>query len=73
MGDLLIERLCAALDERNSARDLRYPLSISSGYVSYDPRQERSLDELLAEADALMYQQKQTRRELATPQPTGTE
>ena len=73
VGNLLLGRLRVALEERNSARDLRYPLSISSGYVSYDPRQERSLDELLAEADALMYQQKQTRRELAAPQPTGTE
>lgn len=54
----LVERLQETLEEKNDLNDRPYKLSLSIGCVRYDPGQPQLLDELLAEADALMYEDK---------------
>ena len=52
-------RLQENIDDRN---ERGYRLSISCGLSFYDPASPRSIDELLAEADGLLYNQKKQRR-----------
>ena len=47
----------------NEEAEKGYELSASIGMVHYDPEQPCSLDELLARADELMYEQKQLKKE----------
>jgi PleD family two-component response regulator len=47
------------LEVRNARGDRRYKLSLSMGIARYDPEHPCSIDELLARADRLMYEQKQ--------------
>jgi len=68
-GDLpeaIIARVQALVEELNLSGRCRYPLSLSIGMSSCLPQELRPLDELLANADALMYANKQQRREQAT-------
>ena len=55
-------RLQEELDLRNAQPDRRYPLSLSVGIIVADPQGALSVGELLAKADARMYEEKQTRR-----------
>jgi two-component system cell cycle response regulator len=59
------ERLQAQFDAWNSQPGRQFRLSFSVGVVTAVAAQGRSLEELLAEADALMYRQKQQKRGLA--------
>jgi diguanylate cyclase (GGDEF)-like protein/PAS domain S-box-containing protein len=43
--------------------DCRFPLSMSVGITRYDPEYPCSIDELLAKADKLMYEQKRDRKD----------
>lgn len=56
-----IERLQEALKNHNRETNKPYKLSLSLGSVVYSPAQPQSIDQLLAEADAKMYQQKKSR------------
>lgn len=56
------DRLSRALDSVNSKPDRAYPLGFSVGVLQCGPKDPRTLDELLAEADALMYEEKRRRR-----------
>jgi diguanylate cyclase (GGDEF)-like protein len=60
--ELIRDRLQQELQARNSQPDRRYSLCISVGIVTCDPRQSSSVEEMLAQADALMYEEKQQRR-----------
>jgi len=56
-------RLAAALDAVNAAPDRPYRLAASVGVITYRPADgPRSVEDLLAEADLLMYEQKKRRR-----------
>lgn len=57
--DTLLSLLKYKRDELNKQS---YSLSMSTGVVYYDFEAERSLEELLSEADALMYQEKQAKK-----------
>lgn len=55
---LLESRLGQKVDEHNAKGKRDYNLSISVGIAYYDPEKPCSIDELLNEADVLMYQNK---------------
>lgn len=55
-------RLQQLIDIRNNQESRRYNLSISMGCSYYDPENPCSIDELMARADKLMYEQKQNCR-----------
>jgi len=57
----IIDRLRQKLEERNARNDLNYALSISVGVACYDPYQPCTIDELLAEGDRRMYEDKKAR------------
>jgi two-component system, cell cycle response regulator len=55
-------RLQQELQKRNAQPSRRYSLGVSIGIVTFDPQQPLSVEEMLAQADALMYEEKQQRR-----------
>lgn len=61
-GDIM-QRLQQRLAARNAQPGRRYRLSLSVGIASYEPDNPLPLDELMASADALMYENKRTRRQ----------
>jgi diguanylate cyclase (GGDEF)-like protein len=62
-GEVFIrERLQRELQTRNSKPERLYSLSISVGIVATDPQCCLSVEEVLAQADALMYEEKQRGR-----------
>ena len=66
-GGPVRQRMRAAIDEANRLPDRRYRLSASVGVTLYDPsRGRRTIDDLLADADARMYEAKQARRMAGT-------
>jgi diguanylate cyclase (GGDEF)-like protein len=58
-------RLQRALDIHNEKVGRGYRLSVSVGTAYYDPEHPRSVDELLGEADRLMYERKGLKRKPA--------
>jgi diguanylate cyclase (GGDEF)-like protein/PAS domain S-box-containing protein len=56
--ETLKKRLKANLDSYNSKSTKSYKLSLSMGISRFDPDMPKTLDELLAEADKLMYEMK---------------
>lgn len=67
-ADPLIRRIRKQLDARNSRGDLPYTLSLSIGVASYTPENPCSIDEILADADRRMYEEKRSRRNPEGPQ-----
>ncbi len=61
-SDVFTTRLQYRIDTQNNSKDRKYKLSISVGSACYDPDKPRSIDELMAEADKLMYVHKQSRK-----------
>lgn len=59
--DSIVERLQDNLAKYNSEKKGPYKLSLSAGVSFYDPENPRSIDELLREADKIMYEQKKRR------------
>ena len=57
-AEMLRARLYEHLEVHNADQHRRYRLSISIGIVNGDPEHPCSVDELLARADALLYEQK---------------
>ena len=55
----------------NSRTDRPYKLSTSLGIAHFDPSHPRSIDELLAEADTLMYEQKSQKSDEDVSEPAG--
>ncbi|MFK8050670.1 MAG: sensor domain-containing diguanylate cyclase [Halioglobus sp.] len=54
-SELAIKRFQAALDDRNQAERRGYDLSFSHGIVQFEPQCHHSVEQLLAESDAVMY------------------
>jgi len=57
-GEIIMTRLHENIEDYNTKRSGRYPLSISVGTTQFDPKYPVSIDGLLSKADALMYAQK---------------
>ena len=60
-----LARLQRAVDEFNRNSKRGYELKFSAGQLAFDPARHTSVDTLLQEADALMYQRKHERRAAA--------
>ncbi|GIW79966.1 MAG: hypothetical protein KatS3mg105_1773 [Gemmatales bacterium] len=60
--EYISKRLRQKIDEYNAETDRPFRLSISWGAVRYCPERHASLDELVAEADQKMYEQKRRRK-----------
>jgi diguanylate cyclase (GGDEF)-like protein/PAS domain S-box-containing protein len=58
----MLERIEGNLRRKNDAAGRRYTVAMSVGFSIYDPEEPLALEELLARADAAMYQQKQLRK-----------
>jgi two-component system cell cycle response regulator len=67
-SEIFTARLQSLIDKQNRQDDRRYRLSISVGCSFYDPEHPCSLDELMAHADKLMYEQKQDKKGLLQQQ-----
>lgn len=61
-SEIFTVRLQSLIDSRNNQENRRYKLSISAGCSYYDPENPCSLDDLIAHADKLMYEQKQNKK-----------
>jgi diguanylate cyclase (GGDEF)-like protein len=58
----VMSRLDANMRERNRIAGRSYNLSMSTGMVRYNPEQPQSIEELMSQADTLMYECKQKRK-----------
>jgi diguanylate cyclase (GGDEF)-like protein len=63
-AETLARRIRLALERRNLLGDRPYPLSLSLGISHFDPAAPSSINELIAQADDRMYQQKHERKEI---------
>jgi diguanylate cyclase (GGDEF)-like protein/PAS domain S-box-containing protein len=63
---VLLRRLRERLDHFNAKSERPYRLSLSVGIAHFDPGKPRSLDDLMAEADARMYAEKQMKHSSIT-------
>jgi len=61
-AEILATRLQQNLEAHNTSRNRRYKLSLSVGIARHEPEHPCSIDELLARADVLMYEHKQSKR-----------
>jgi len=61
-GAAILERLTQAVAENNEAAQRGYEIAFSVGAVHYDATRHSSINEMLRDADALMYRSKQARR-----------
>ena len=57
-AEVLTTRLHERLEARNAREGRRYKLSLSVGLARYNSEHPCSIDELLAQADRAMYEQK---------------
>jgi diguanylate cyclase (GGDEF)-like protein len=57
------KRLQKHIDDFNAQRNRKYTLKLSTGIVSYDYKHPFSIDELLGQADRLMYEEKRKKSE----------
>jgi len=62
--EIFTDRLQFLIDTRNKQENRKYKLSISVGYSFYNPENPCTLDELIARADKLMYEQKQKKKDI---------
>jgi two-component system, cell cycle response regulator len=60
----IVARLEKSLDIYNAERKHAYRLSLSIGVTYYDPENPCSMEELLIQADELMYKHKKTKKDL---------
>jgi diguanylate cyclase (GGDEF)-like protein/PAS domain S-box-containing protein len=60
--DKLTSRLQENIEHHNSAKKSNYTLSMSCGIAYYDPMAPCSIDELVAHADEMMYEQKRLKK-----------
>ncbi len=58
----LRERLSRRIQEKNQDESRPYELSVSFGVTTYDPKEPRALDELIADADTRMYERKEAKK-----------
>jgi diguanylate cyclase (GGDEF)-like protein len=60
--EVFTARLQQLMDTQNNIGNRKYKLSISVGCSYYDPENPCSIDELMARADKLMYEEKQKKK-----------
>jgi len=60
--EIMISRLRERIQARNEKMDLAYDLSLSIGIAHYVPERPCSLDELMDQADKMMYEDKKARK-----------
>jgi diguanylate cyclase (GGDEF)-like protein/PAS domain S-box-containing protein len=60
--ETLMKRLHSSLDSYNKLENRQYKLILSVGIAHCDPENPASLDELIAQADALMYEEKRKKQ-----------
>lgn len=60
--EAVTDRLTGNLATHNAWGDRPYPLSLSMGIARYDPAAPCSIEELLEEADSMMYRQKKAKK-----------
>ena len=60
--EIVTNRIQSALEARNQKKGATYHLALSLGFAHFDPESPCMLSELIAQADGLMYQQKQVRK-----------
>ncbi len=60
--ELITTRLRQNIEAHNAREDCKYTLSISFGTSYYDPRSPYSIDELVAQAETVMYVQKRNKK-----------
>jgi diguanylate cyclase (GGDEF)-like protein len=58
----LLSRLGQALEDHNKQTARGYDIGYSIGIIEFDPNRHQTIDDLLQEADSLMYVQKQEKR-----------
>ncbi len=61
-SEIFTSRLKYLTDRQNKLEGRKYKLSISIGSSYHDPEHPLSMDELISQADKLMYEQKKTKR-----------
>jgi len=61
-SEITTTRLQNLIDTHNRRENRRYTLSVSAGSSFYDPENPCSIDELMAEADKLMYEHKRSKK-----------
>jgi two-component system, cell cycle response regulator len=61
-GNVVLHRIQQKLDSRNASGDRRYLLSLSIGVVAANVTQYADLQQLLGQADALMYEEKHRKK-----------
>ena len=66
-SEIIISRMRRELQERNEQDGFPYRLSFSVGAARFDPDAPPSIEELLATADSMLYQQKKHRRATEAP------
>jgi diguanylate cyclase (GGDEF)-like protein len=65
LAEILINRLRRNVNLYNAMGNLPYKLSMSAGLVVFEPDSVNSIEELLQEADKLMYEQKRKRQKIS--------
>jgi len=70
---LLTTRLQENVEARNAQGALPFELSLSLGLARYDPAQPCSFEDLLRRADALMYDDKRSKRKVRRPEGSAGE
>ncbi len=53
-----LHRLTQAVSEFNASNAMQYHIEMSAGMVEFDPKRHTNIDDMLNDADALMYKQK---------------
>lgn len=61
-AEVVINQLLKNIDAHNAEANRRYKLSLSFGIVRNDPEMPLSIDELLVQADKLMYEHKRSKK-----------
>ncbi|UCH81599.1 MAG: GGDEF domain-containing protein [Nitrospiraceae bacterium] len=60
--DIIVNRLKENIDKYNKKNNNTYSLNISTGVATYDPHSVKSLEELISQADRIMYENKKRRK-----------
>jgi len=68
-ADVLTNRIKDVQKKRKQPGDRPYQLTLSLGIAHYDPEAPCTLNELIAQSDGLMYQQKQEKKRKAITAP----
>jgi len=64
-GEVLVKRLDERLAAHNAREGRKFALSVGRGLARFDPHNPKSLQQLLDEADARLYEDKRARKATA--------